>query len=125
MNVSMDVSMDVSIDVSIDVSRKTLMSRVQVSSDEIVCWIDCGFYLMPITSSKLSQYGLSWNDIKVVNPLDLECEKDPVFESTEMPVFEKNEKTETKESCIRKHYRNFPCNLSHSMFPRLFFSAFM
>jgi hypothetical protein len=99
-----------------DVSRKTLMSRVQVSSDEIVLWIDCGFYLMPITSSKLSQYGLLWNDIKVVNPLDSECtKKDPVFESTEIPLFEED------------NTENFPCNLSlyHSMFPRIFFSAFM
>ena len=116
-----------------DVSRNTLMSRVQESSDEIVLWIDCGFYLIPITSSKLSQYGLSWNDIKVVNPLDSECtEKDPVFESTEIPLFEENNKednAEKKESCVGKlkQYINFPCNLSfsHSMFPRIFFSAFM
>lgn len=100
------------------------MSRVQVSSDELVTWVDCGFYLMPITSSKLSQYGLSWNDIKVVNALDFECtENDPVFESTEMPVCEKNEEeTETKEeSLIMKHGRNFPCNLS---FPIQFFLIF-
>lgn len=110
-----------------------------MSSDEIVLWIDCGYYLMPITSSKLSQYGLSWNDIKVVNPLDSECiKKDPVFESIEIPAFEENnsekneEKNEKKneeknENCIRKHYKKFPCNLSlsHSMFPRIFFSAFM
>jgi len=76
-------------DVSMDVSRKIIMSRVQVSSDVIVRWIDCGFYLMPVTSSKLAQYGLSWNDIKVVNPLDSECTRnDAVFEYTEIPIFE-------------------------------------
>lgn len=111
-----------------DVSRKTLMSRVQVSSDEIVLWIDCGFYLMPITSSKLSQHGLLWNDIKVVNPLDSECtKKDPVFESTEIPIFEENNEKNNEKNNERIKYRHFPCNLflSHSMFPRIFFSAFM
>ena len=107
------------------------MSRVQASSDEIVCWIDCGFYLLPMTSSKLSKFGLSWNDIKVVNPLNSECTKnDPVFESTEIPKLEEKNKEieeieEIEEICKRK--RNFPCNLSFSfsMFPRIFFSALM
>lgn len=51
------------------VSRQDLRSRVQAGSDERVQWIDCGFYLMPVTSSKLSQFGLSWHDVKVVDPL--------------------------------------------------------
>ena len=112
-----------------DVSRKTLMSRVQASSGEIVCWIDCVFYLMPMTSSKLYQYGLSWNDIKVVNPLNSECTKnDPVFEYTDIPKFEE-ENEENEEICTRKH-QNFLCNLSfsvfsHSNFHRIFFSPFI
>ena len=104
------------------------MSRVQVSSDETVCWIDCGFYLVPMTSSKFSQFGLSWNDIKVVNALYSECtENNSVFVSTEIPNWEEEneENEENKEIYTRKWYRNFPCNLSHSMFPRIFFSAFI
>lgn len=92
------------------VSRKAHMSYVEAGSDEIVCWIDCAFYLMPVTSSKLSQFNLSWDNVKVMNPLDSECtEINPVFESTEITKLES------------------PCNLSlsHSMFTRFFFSAFI
>lgn len=114
--------MEVVISDTLNVSRKTLMFRMQVSSDEIVCWMDCGFYLMPITSSKLSQYGLSWDDIKVVNPLDSECTK--LFEESNA---EGKEGEEGEEGCMRKQYRKFPCDISpyHSMFPRFFFSEFM
>ena len=51
------------------ISRETLMANVQRESQENVKWIDCGFYLMPVNSSTLSQFGLSWYDVKIVDPL--------------------------------------------------------
>jgi hypothetical protein len=113
-----------------DVSRKTLMSHVQASSDDIVCWIDCGFYLMPVTSSKLSRFGLS--NVKFVNPLASNLTvHDPVFEYVgSLKKFDKLEKAVEKavENQIEDYYpmknsNRFSC--SYSKIFRIFLSAFM
>ena len=106
------------------------MSRVQLESNETVYWIDCGFYLLPVTSSKLSQFGLY--NVKSVNPLASKFTCDPVFESVgrledELENSRENpiETTRGKsESLQQKKYR-FSCNWSHSFFPRIFLSSFM
>uniref|UniRef100_A0A6C0IYL0 Uncharacterized protein n=1 Tax=viral metagenome TaxID=1070528 RepID=A0A6C0IYL0_9ZZZZ len=106
-------------------SRNALMSRVQAGSHEAVFWIDCGFYLMPVTLSKLSQFNVSMDSVKVVSPLDSMCnETNPVFESSEIPKLEE-ENEEEEKSYRRKQYRNFPCNFSvHSIIPWFLLYAF-
>ena len=93
------------VDARMKQSRKAVVSRVQRESNETVHWIDCGFYLMPVTSSKLSRFELS--DVKFVNPLDsILTAHDPVFESAgsfqEFDELEKSfEKLAEKESANR------------------------
>jgi hypothetical protein len=119
-------------------TRGALMSRVQLESNETVYWIDCGFYLLPVTSSKLSQFGLY--DVKSVNPLASKFTSyDPVFESVgrledelensrenpiESPIENPIETTRGKSESLQKIYR-FSCNWSYSFFPRNFLSSFM
>lgn len=115
-------------------TRGALMSRIQLESNETVYWIDCGFYLLPVTSSKLSQFGLY--NVKSVNPLASKFTSyDPVFESLgrledelensrENPIENPIENTREKSESIQKIYR-FSCNWSYSFFPRIFLSSFM
>ena len=121
-------------------SRQALIADVQRWCDEIVCWIDCGFYLMPVTSSKLSRFGLSWQEVKVVEPLESLCTaNDPIFESANVPevdgvqvvdvvdVVDRVQMVEEKQTnhiIENNKYNIFPYDFSfsHSMFPRIFFS---
>jgi len=117
------------------------MSRVQLESNETVYWIDCEFYLLPVTSSKLSQFGLY--NVKSVNPLASKFTSyDPVFESVgrledelespienpiespiENPIENTIENTREKSEIQKMH--RFSCNWTYSFFPRIFLSSFM
>lgn len=37
---------------------RSIASRIQLASGERVVWVDCGFYLMPVTPSHLARHGL-------------------------------------------------------------------
>ena len=91
--------------------RRTSMYNMQTKSDEIVYWIDCGFYLMPVTLSTLLHFSLTLEKVNVVNPLDYAFTKNnPVFESTEIPhLRRRREEEETKKM----------------MYDAIFFSIFM
>jgi len=41
---------------------------MNVMIPEDVYWLDCGFYLLPVTSSKLLKYGLTLDDVSVSKP---------------------------------------------------------
>ena len=87
------------------------MYNIQTKSDEIMYWIDCGFYLMPVTLSTLLQFGLTLEEVNVVNPLDYAFTKNnPVFESTEIPHFRRQREIEETKKM---------------MYDSIFFSIFM
>ena len=99
------------------------MSRVQAESNEKVHWIDCGFYLLPVTLSKLSRFGLSnVSNVKFVNPLASKCTMDDqLFES--VGSFVDADVEELVEKSIEKSvkYSKNRFNCSYPMFPRIFY----
>lgn len=48
--------------------REYIQRRVQIASTEPVYWLDCGFYLLPVTPSRLALYGLNPLTIETVDP---------------------------------------------------------
>lgn len=102
------------------IKRKALMNAVQKEYQETIQWIDCGFYLIPVDSLKLSEFGISWHDVKIVDPLKSICSSFSQAVPLE-PVIPLIAHSKVQVESPPKH--KFPRNLSFSqMLPRVFFS---